>query len=237
MRLDQYLSSVRALEQRIERFADPNGMASACREITRPSATYGVGNVPEGYNRNTHAELMIDLLVMAFECDLTRVCSFMLDDSRSDFVYDFLTERQFSDDGSVPGSGRVAGYHGLQHAGDRNNGFATITWWNAEKASQLAQRLQAITEADGSTMLDQTVITMASGMHGGNHDPGDLPILLIGGGGKQPSGQNVLKADQHHLFDGERRLADVHLTLMREVFGCPDESFGSSSGILPELLS
>jgi len=70
----------------------------------------------------------------------------MLDDARSDFVYDFLTERKFTDTGStryVEGC-RV---HGLQHAGDRNNGFATIGWWNAQKATS-SLRVDAIQEGD-----------------------------------------------------------------------------------------
>jgi hypothetical protein len=72
-------------------------------------------------------------------------------------------------------------------------------------------------------------------MHGGNHDPGDLPIALIGGGGKTASG-TVLKRDHHFDFAEEQRLADVHLTILQHVFGCPDQSFGSSSGIIPDLL-
>jgi hypothetical protein len=75
------------------------------------------------------------------------------------------------------------------------------------------------------------VIVFASGMHGGNHDPGDLPIALLGGGA------GALKLDRHVVFGSEQRLADVHLTIAREVFGCPEASFGSSSGIIPDLLA
>jgi len=178
---------------------------------------------------------MIDLVTMAFQCDITRVVSFMLDDARSDFVYDFLTERKFTDTGSTPGTSKVAGYHGLQHAGDRNNGFATIGWWNAQKAAELAQKLMAIKEGDAGNALDNTVITFASGMHGGNHDAQNLPIALIGGGGRTAGG-TVLKTNQHFAFAAEHRLADVHLTVMQKVFGCPDASFGASAGIIPDLL-
>jgi hypothetical protein len=234
-KLDQFLSSVRALEKRV---ADPSMQVSgaSCAELTRPDAVYGVGNVPSDYDRDAHAELMIDLVVMAFACDRTRVCSFMLDDARSDFVYDFLPQRRFSDTGSEPADGTVGGYHGLQHAGDRNDGFATIGWWNAQKAAELAGKLAAIEEGDAGNLLENSVITFCSGMHGGNHDPGDLPVALIGGGGKTASG-TVLKLDQHFDFGSEQRLADVHLTILREVFDCPVESFGSSSGIMPDLLA
>ena len=236
LQLDRFMTSVRELEQRIDNFAMPT-MATSCGSMPRPSATYGVGDVPADYNRNAHADLMLDLVVMAFECDITRVCSFMLDDARSDFVYDFLPERVFTQDGSTEGGGRVAGYHGLQHAGDHNNGFATITHWNAQKAAQLAGRLAAIPQADGGNMLDHSVIVFASSMHGGNHDPGDLPLVLIGGGGRTPAGP-LLKQDRHRVYPGEgERFAGVHLTLMQHVYGCPDTQFGTSQGTLDDLLA
>ena len=92
VKLDQFLTSVRSLETRLASSAG-TAVTQACSLPARPTETYSVDQVPEGYNRDYHADLMIDLLVMAFQCDLTRVASFMLDDSRSDFVYDFLEER------------------------------------------------------------------------------------------------------------------------------------------------
>jgi hypothetical protein len=233
-RLDQFLTSTRSLEKRV---AEP-GMqvaGAACTPIGRPPEAYAVGNVPSDYNRETHAGQMIDLITMAIQCDITRVVSFMLDDCRSDFVYDFITERKFTDTGSTPGTSKVAGYHGLQHAGDKNNGFATIGWWMSQKAAQLAGKLMAIKEGSGNA-LDNTVITFASGMHGGNHDAQNLPIALIGGGGST-SGGTVLKTNQHFDFASEHRLADVHLTLIQKVFGGSDASFGASGGIISDLLA
>jgi hypothetical protein len=234
--LDQFMTSVRELERRVDGFGMP-AVGAACPMVGRPDATYSVDNVPQGYDRNSHAELMIDLTVMALQCDLTRVCSFMLDDARSDFVYDFLTERKFSDTGSTEGTGRVAGYHGLQHAGDTNNGFATIGHWNAQKAAQLAGRLAVLEQSDGGSLLDHTVIVFCSGMNGGNHDAGNLPIALLGGGGRTASGGTVLKQDRHVVFAQEQSLADVHLTILQQVFGYTGASFGASDGIIPDLLS
>jgi hypothetical protein len=227
---------VRALEERVAAPGMQVAAGGSCMPLARPGAVYGVGNVPDGYDRGAHAALMIDLVVMAFACDLTRVCSFMLDDARSDFVYDFLQQRRFSDTGSEPTDGRVGGYHGLQHAGDRNDGFATIGWWNAQQACSLAQKLAEIQEGDAGNLLDNTVITFCSGMKGGNHDAGDIPIALLGGGGKTATG-TVLKRDHHHDFGNEQRLADVHLTVLRHVFGLPDDAFGASSGVIEELLA
>lgn len=232
-KLDQYLTSVRALEKRV---AD-SGMqvGAACEPLPRPDATYSLGNVPPDYNRGTHATLMTDLVVMALQCDITRVVSYMLDDARSDFVYDFIKEREFTDDGSAERDNNVGGYHGLQHAGDRNNGFATIGWWMAAQANDLATKLAAIDDGNGANVLDNTVITFCSGMNGGNHDGANLPLALIGGGGKTAGG-TVLKRDQHFAFGTQQVLADVHLTVANHVFGCNLDNFGASEGEIEDLL-
>jgi hypothetical protein len=235
-RLDHFLTSVRSLETRVAEPSMAVPEPTTCERIPRPEATYAVGAVPGDYNRGAHATLMIDLVEMAIRCDVTRVVSFMLDDARSDFAYDFIEQRTFTDDGSTPGKGKVAGYHGLQHAGDRNNGFATIGWWNAQRACELAQKLMAIQEGESGNALDNTVITFCSGMKGGNHDAGNIPVAIIGGGGKTASG-TVLKTNQHFAFGSEQRLADVHLTVMQKVFGCPDASFGASGGIISDLVA
>jgi hypothetical protein len=228
-RLDEYMTAVRSLEQRV---ADPTMAVGsmACMPPERPGESVAVGNLPQGYDRGEHARLMIDLVLMAFRCDITRVVSFMLDDARSDFVYDFVRERNFTDDGSTESDRRVGGYHGLQHAGDRNNGFATIGHWNAQKAAELAAGMMDIEAGDGSHALDHGVITFLSGMKGGNHDAREVRLVQLGGGG------GVLKLDRHLDFGRETQLADVHFTVLKQVFGCPETSFGASSGILPELL-
>jgi len=236
-KLDQYLTSVRSLERRVAAPAVQTTSTSSCARVARPASPAAVGNVPAGYNRDSHATAMIDLVVMALQCDLTRVVSFMLDDARSDFVYDFIKERAFTDAGSTPGGNPVAGYHGLQHAGDRNNGFATIGWWNAQKAADLAGKLAALSDGAGGNLLDSTVITFASGMHGGNHDAGDIPLALIGGGGKTAAGKTVLKTNTYFNFASERRLSDVHLTIIQKIFGGQMPSFGASAGIIAELLA
>jgi uncharacterized protein DUF1552 len=223
-RLDKFLTSVRNLETRV---ADPS-MAMAvggnCTNTARPTWTAAVGNTAPDYNRGTHASLMIDLTVMAIQCDITRVVSFMLDDARSDYVYNFITQRNFQGGGgtSVAGTAPVGGYHGLQHAGNTNDGFATIGWWNAQRVNELATKLDAIKEGSG-TILDNTVIHMMSGMHGGNHDGQDLPIAIVGGGG------GVLKQNQY-INGGGKNLADLHLTIINKVFGGTLASFGTPMG-------
>jgi hypothetical protein len=237
-RLDRFLSSVRDLERRVAMVGTQMPGANACGVVARPGESYGVGNVPDGYDRGTHADLMNDLIVMALECDVTRVVTHMLDDARSDFVYDHLQNRVFTAAGSSEGKGAVGGFHGLQHAGDSNNGYATINHWFSTKVCELAQRLESIAEGDG-TMLDNTVIMYAGSMHGSNHDANELPVVLLGGGG------GVLRTDQHVVFaptPGDRPLRDLYYTLLRQVFSLDVASFGESvtgaqNALISEVLS
>jgi hypothetical protein len=234
-RLDTFLTSVRSLETRVADPTMPGGGGGNCTMTARPSLVAAVGNVPPDYNRGTHATLMIDLTVMAIHCDTTRVVSFMLDDARSDYVYNFINERKFGGGTSTEGTAPVGGYHGLQHAGNTNNGFATIGWWNAQRVNELATKLDAIKEG-GASVLDNTVISMLSGMHGGNHDGQDLPIALVGSGG------GVLKTNQF-VNGGGKNLADLHLTIINKVFGGTMPSFGKPMGsyqhgtIITDLLA
>jgi hypothetical protein len=248
-RLASFLTSVRDLEMRVAAMPVSNPTTGlSCSPLARPTQVYAVGNTPPDYNRGTHATLMIDLTVMAYQCDLTRVVSFMLDDARSDFVYNFLTMRKFTNTGSMPSTGAVAGYHGLQHAGDTNDGFATITWWNMDRLNELVTKFGMIKEGAGSVM-DNTIIHAMSGMHGGNHDGLNLPVVLMGTGG------GVLKTGQALNFAGGgavtgakslngKNLQDVHLTILNKVFGGTGTQFGSAqgsfagtTGIINELLA
>jgi hypothetical protein len=217
-RLDQFLTSVRGLETDIQ-----SAVLSGCAAVPRPTETFDVGNVPPGYDRGKHADLMIDLVVMALQCDVTRVVSFMLDDSRSDFVYNFLAERHFTPTTSTPGTAPCGSLHGLTAAGNTNNGWATINRWFVEKLARLCGKLQAI--PDGSaTLLDSTAVWFGSEMHGGNHDGLDLPIVTVGGGGgRLRTNQSIDFATTARQTE---RLANLHLTFIRSVFDLPDQTFG-----------
>jgi hypothetical protein len=237
-RLDQFLTSVRALETSIQ----DSALGPSCAVPMRSVDSYAVGHVPPDYNRDVHANQMIDLVAMALQCDLTRVVSFALDDAHSDFVYDFLTVRNFTPAGSTPGTMKDGGAHGISSGGDNNDGYATLNYWFVDKLSRLCQKLAAIDEGGGSTVLDQSVVWFGSEMHGGNHDGLDLPVLYVGsGGGRLTTDQNL------DLARGiaPESLANVYLTFIRGVFDLPVPSFGLPLGsfadegktVIPELLA
>jgi hypothetical protein len=227
-RMEAYMDSVRTLEMRIA--ASPT--LPACSVLPRPTGDpITVNRPPADYNRNTHAELMIDLVVMALQCDVTRVVSFMLDDSRSDFVYNFLQMRHFTAAGSTPATGPVQGLDGLSHAGNANDGYATLGFWFVSKLTSLAQKLQASSNGDGN-LLDAATIWFGSEMHGANNDGLDLPILTVGkGGGRLKTNQYIDFAETTRQTE---RLANLHLTFMRNVFDMPITTFGTTLPTRPD---
>ena len=247
-RLDQFLTSVQEIETRTKQ---QGSAMTASKMYTRPTmaASYTERaniqtvdiNDPTGYNRNTHAELMNDLITMAFETDLTRVVSHMLDDARSDYHYHFLKQRNFQGATSTeidaplttPLQGDLLGLHALQHDGDNNNGFATVNHWFVQKFASLLDRLSKAVEPDGSgtSVLDNTIVVFMSGMQGSNHQANHLPMVLGGSGG------GVFKTNYHNDFATEVKLADVHLTVLQSGFGLSNVTkHGNSGGIVPGLL-
>lgn len=185
------------------------------------------------YQREAHADIMNQLIVMAFQCDLTRVISYMLDDARSPFEYSHVTIEDF---GGTEGS---LNYHdGAQHNADPlNNAYASISQWFVRKTSELAGMLDAIPEGDG-TMLDNTLILLGCGMHSDDHDAADLPIVLIGGGDTFVHDQNVVLP----VYPDDRQLRDLHFTILNRYFELDVDSFGEDregapNAVIDEILA
>lgn len=185
------------------------------------------------YDRQTHVDLMNRLIVMAFQCDLTRVVSYMLDDARSPFNYSHVATQDF---GGTPGD--LNFHDGAQHNGDPlNNAYASIGQWMVQQTADLAMQLEAIPEGDG-TMLDHTLILFGSGMHSDDHDAAELPIVLIGGGPTFAHDQNVVLSP----YPDDRQLRDLYFTLLTRHFGLDVDEFGEDrdgtpNAIIEEILA
>jgi hypothetical protein len=239
MRLENFLDSVRAVE--VKATLASSGMGGlACTLIEKPNIStlanpiinknYARQNTAT-YNKGTHADVMHDLIVMAFQCDATRVITYMMEDERSEFAYDHVTRRTFTAATSTEASGTCGEYHnGGQHGNPSD--FASIVWWNVKKMAELAAKLDAIVEDDGKTVLDNTLIMFGSCMHGSDHACDRLPTLLVGSGG------GAFKTDQHIQLD-KRWMRDLHHTVMTSMYGMSGEavdSFGISRPDLPPTL-
>lgn len=210
-KMDEFLESVRGVEQRIE-FAmqshDPAANRSSFVEPARP-----VPGIPRDFRE--HIDIMLDLIVLAFQTDSTRVCSMM-------FAND-VSGRNFSFLDGVRGS-----HHELSHHENKEEKFtqyALINRWHSEQFAKLLRKMKAIQEGE-RTLLDNSVIVFGSSMSDGNrHDPDNLPILVGGGcGGKLVTGQHV-------AVQGMVPLCNLYLTLLQKL-DLPMEQFGDSNGIL-----
>ncbi|HLK99897.1 MAG TPA: DUF1552 domain-containing protein [Myxococcaceae bacterium] len=178
-RMDEYLTSVRELEQRVQQ---PQGVQ--CAAGTRPVQTPDV---------RQQVRLLLDMMVLAFQCDLTRVGSFMYGEAVDESSYNFLT---------VPDARGVLvpvsqGHHTLSH--DITPGslsqkmYAAICKWEVEQFAYLLSKMKAVQEPDG-TLLDNSVVLFASGISDSNlHDTLNLPVLLAGkAGGKLRPGRHIV---------------------------------------------
>lgn len=214
-RLDDFLTNLRAVEKQATTMSMGMG-GLACTPIAKPM--YSGPILPNAaksnsatYNKGTHADMMNDLIVMAFQCDATRLVTYMLEDERSEFSYGHVPVRTFTATGSTAASGVCGEWHNNGQHGS-NDVFASIINWNVGKVANLMMRLDAIKEGDKS-ILDNSVVMFGTPMAGFNdHACNKLKMLLIGGGAGK------LKTDQHIDFT-KRWLRDLHITVMKGVFG------------------
>ena len=193
-KLDEYLTGVRELEHRL---AAGEGATCAAAE---PDASLDV--------RDQLAAL-IDVMVTALRCDLTRVISFMFANAGTNRSYPFL--------------GWSDSHHFLSHHNDDADKLAAldaIGTWEVSYLASLLERLRGIEEPDG-TLLDASLVFFSSEIEDGNaHRHTNLPVLLAGRGG------GVLTPGRHVRFDVETPIANLFLALIH-AFGIERESFGS----------
>jgi hypothetical protein len=170
-KIDEYLTAVREVETRIARFAAPDSRPPAGAK--RPSGI--PDQLPE------HIRLMFDLLVLAFQTDATRICTFMYANEGSNRNYAFINAPE--------------GHHDLSHHGGnpkKHEKLKIINRFHVEQFAYLVGKLKSIREGDHS-LLDSAMIVYGSGISDGNrHNHDDLPILLAGkGGGTIKPGRHI----------------------------------------------
>jgi hypothetical protein len=209
-RVDQYLDSVRQVEQEIQR------AEASVADNKIPDADRPVG-VPAAFA--DHAKLMFDLQILAFQADITRVVTFQLTREQSNRTY--------------PEIGVPEPHHPTSHHGGDPEKIAKIAKINAYHVSlfsEFLQRMQATPDGNGS-LLDHSVYLYGSGM--GNpsiHDHENLPILVAGGSA------TGLKGGRHIRYEKAANLANLHLTLLDRV-GVPLDSFMDSTGKVEDLFA
>jgi hypothetical protein len=205
-KLDEYLTSVREIEQRIER---AEKMSVAAPDYPTPSG------IPRDYEQ--HLRVMFDLLVLAFQTDTTRVSSFMIAHDGSNRSY--------------PSIGVPDGHHDISHHGgnaEKKEKIAKINRFHMTQFARFLERLKSVREGEG-TLLDNCMIVYGSGIADGNaHSHHDLPVLLAGRGG------GAFQTGRHLRYAKDTPMSNLYLAML-ERMGVKEQRFGDSTEVLKGL--
>ena len=205
LKVNEYADAIRDVERRIQR-------AEEQRDIELPAMEQPQGAPPVFED---HLALMLDLQLLAFQSDLTRVISFMIGKEQSARPY--------------PQIGVPEAHHPLSHHDNVPELIAQMSKINRYHTQLFAKhlaKLRATPDGDGS-LLDHMTILYGSGISNSTRHSGDnLPLLLVGGGAGR------LKGGRHLIYSGQPTMANLLVTLMDKL-DVPVERLGGSTGKLP----
>lgn len=211
-KLDEYLNSVREVEQRIERAGQRGEFQGWRPTLTGP-------NIPrpqDGYPQDIveHMRLMCDILVLAFQTDTTRVCTLKLNNDHGTLRFPHLGVDYMI-------------HHLLSH--NDTDDWLKVNQFFLEQVAYIARRLDGIQEGE-RTALDNSVLMLCSSMLNGHHDATQLPVVMVGGaGGQLQGGQNL-----DYLGKSDRQMCRLYLSLMGKM-GVPLKKFGDATQPLDEV--
>ena len=208
-KLSEYLDAIRDIERRIQKAEEQNATIKL-PIMERPTS------IPEAFS--DHARLMMDLMVIAYQTDMTRVISCMIAREGSNRSYRSI---------GVPD-----GHHSMtHHDGDpvKIEKVVKINHLHAETFAYLVEKMQSTEDGDG-TLLDHSMILYGSSLSDGNrHTHDELPLVLVGGGcGK-------IKGDRHLRFPKETPMNNLLLTLLSKAGLHPSPKLGDSNGFIEHL--
>ncbi len=221
-KLDEYLTSVRELEQRVERSekiskAETNGKGWQPTVKVPTMQRPGPGIPAEA---EEHLRLMFDIMILAFQMDRTRVATFMMNNDLSGMRFAHL-------------DGISGGIHELSHhANDahRLEMYQKVNEYQVKLWAEALAKMQATNEGERS-LLDNSMIMLTSSLFDGNaHESTQLPVVLAGGGG------GTIKGGRYFDFskDENRKLCRLHIAMM-ERMGVKVDHFGDAENALTDL--
>jgi hypothetical protein len=217
-KIDEYLTSVREVERRIERMRAMKDTADDTAKL-KQKPVFAMERPQNGLPEDLreHTRLMADIVALAFQTDKTRVASLLLARDLSSLYYPFLDVNQ--------------GHHGASHD-DLSDGYERISRFHLSQMAYLAQKLDAMPEGEG-TVLDNSCLMFLSNMWAGwKHDNMKVPVVTVGGlGGSLKTGRTL---DYLYKGDENRKLCSLYLGLMDRM-GVKLDAFGDATTRLEGL--
>lgn len=221
VKLDEYLESVRSIEQRIDRAAADERLEGWRPTLTEPNLPRPADKLPQDIPQ--HMRLMLDLLVLAFQMDKTRVATLMLNNDLSQMNFGFLDGVQGSLHLDLTHNGRDPDLEAM---------YLKTNQFHVQRFAYLIDRLKRIDEGEQS-LLDSSLLMLCSNLFDGDRHQADrLPIVLAGRAGGSLETGRVL--DYRGRDEGERRACNLYLSIMDRL-GVALPKFGDAHDRLAEL--
>jgi hypothetical protein len=191
-KLDEYLDSVREVEQRIENAGQKGELQGWRPTLAAPNIPRPADGIPQDIAE--HMRLMSDILVLAFQTDTTRLCTLKLNNDHSSLRFPNLGVDYMI-------------HHLLSHSDTAD--WLKVNRFFLEQLAYIAGKLNGIQEGD-RTLLDNSMLLYCSSMLTGNHDANQLPVVLLGGAGGRIKGGRVLDYKEKP----ERQMCRLYLSMM-----------------------
>jgi hypothetical protein len=221
VKLTEYFESIRDIEKRIERASKEERLEGWRPTLDKPDMPRPKNELPQDVP--DHMKLMLDLIVLAFQMDKTRIATVMLNNDLSQMNFKFLEGVQGALHLDLTHNGRAA---------DKEAMYLKTNQFHIAQFAYLTQRMKEISEGE-TTLLDNSILMGASSLFDGDaHGANQLPILLTGKGGGTLKGGRILdylgKGDEH------RKACSLHLSLMDRM-GVKLDRFGDATTRLADL--
>ena len=205
-KLDEYLDSVREVEQRIARAGNRGELQGWRPTLAGPNIPRPADGIPQDIAE--HMRLMCDILVLAFQTDTTRLCTLKLNNDHSSLRF--------------PNLGVDYMIHHLLSHSDTDD-WLKVNQFFLSQLAYIAEKLDAIQEGERS-VLDNSMLMMCSSMLHGNHDATQLPVVMIGGGDGTIQGGRVLD----YRDQPNRQMCRLYMSVM-EKMGLKVDRFGDAT--------
>ncbi len=206
--LNDYLDTVREIERRVQKTAEHD-----LSNLTLPDAPQGI---PGSFD--AHINLQMDLILLAFQGNITRIANMMMAAEVSNQTYNHV--------------GVSDAFHPLSHHQNDANKITRllrIQEYHTKVFARFVQKLSELPDGDNGSMLDNAIMLYGSNMSNSNaHNHFPLPSLIVGKGG------GTIKGGQHLAYEDRPPVSNLMLTLLDRI-GVNEESFGDSTGRFSEV--